>query len=62
MAAHGHNPILDLYGTQRAIIRSRVSERAKATTPPPSDQDDPAKIGSSIVSLTCLKDHEQTSR
>ncbi|MBY5494405.1 hypothetical protein ACCS70_24335 [Rhizobium ruizarguesonis] len=62
MAAHGHNPILDLYGTQRAIIRSRVSARAKATTPPPSDQDDPAKIGSSIVSLTCLKDHEQTSR
>jgi hypothetical protein len=39
-----------------------VSARAKATTPPPSDQDDPAKIGSSIVSLTCLKDHEQTSR
>ncbi|NNG73254.1 hypothetical protein HLI18_26005 [Rhizobium laguerreae] len=62
MAAHGHNPILDLYGTPRATIRSRVSARAKAT-PPPSDQDDdPAKIGSSIVSLTCLKDHGQTSR
>lgn len=61
MAAHGHNPILDLYGTPRATIRSRVSARAKAT-PPPSDQDDPAKIGSSIVSLPCLKDHEQTSR
>ncbi|MBY2950696.1 hypothetical protein [Rhizobium leguminosarum] len=51
MAAHGHVPILDLYGTPRAT-----------TTPLPSDQDDPAKIGSSIVSLTCFKDHEQTSR
>ncbi|MBX5177229.1 hypothetical protein HJB77_13260 [Rhizobium lentis] len=61
MAAHGHVPILDLYGTPRAIIRSRVSARA-TTTPLPSDQDDPAKIGSSIISLTCFKDHEQTSR
>lgn len=61
MAVHGHNPILDLYGTPRATIRSRVSARAKAMPSPP-DQDDPAKIGSSIVSLTCLKDHEQTSR
>lgn len=61
MAAHGHNPILDLYGTQRATIRSRVSARAKAT-PPPSDQDDPAKIGNSIVSLTWVKDHKQTRR
>lgn len=60
MAAHGHNPILDLYGTPRATIRSRVSARQGHAAP--SDQDDPAKIGSSIVSLTCLKDHEQTSR
>ncbi|GLR62001.1 hypothetical protein [Rhizobium indigoferae] len=61
MASHRHNPILDLYGTPRATIRSRVSPRAR-TMPPLYEQDDPAKIGSSIVSLTCLKDHEQTSR
>ncbi|PDS40407.1 hypothetical protein CO662_37005 [Rhizobium anhuiense] len=60
MAAHGHNPILDLYGTPRAAIRSRVSARAKAL-PPPSDQDDPAKIGNCMVSLTSLKDQPTTS-
>ncbi|AUW47389.1 hypothetical protein [Rhizobium leguminosarum] len=49
-------PILGLYGTPRATIGSRgVDAKAK---PPPSDQDDPAKIGR----LTCLNDHEQTSR
>ncbi|MBY5400131.1 hypothetical protein HFN01_35665 [Rhizobium leguminosarum] len=42
-------------------IRSRISERAK-TMPPSPERDDPAKIGNSIVSLTCIKDHEQTSR
>ncbi|PDT15134.1 hypothetical protein CO670_19095 [Rhizobium sp. J15] len=61
MSDHDHNPILGLYGTPRAIIRSRISERAK-TMPPSPEQDDPAKIGNSIVSLTCLKDHKQTSR
>lgn len=61
MTSHDHNPILGLYGTPRAIIRSRVSARAQVT-PPSSEQDDPAKIGNSIVSLTCLKDHKQTSR
>lgn len=29
MAAHDHNPILDLYGTPRATIGSRVSELPK---------------------------------
>ncbi|EJZ22920.1 hypothetical protein NE852_30160 (plasmid) [Rhizobium sp. Pop5] len=61
MTAHDHNPILVLYGTPRAAIRSRVSARAKAI-PSSSERDDPAKIGNSIVSLTCLKDHEPTSR
>ncbi|AHG50129.1 hypothetical protein RLEG12_00580 (plasmid) [Rhizobium leguminosarum bv. trifolii CB782] len=61
MTAHDHNPILGLYGTPRAVIRSRVSARAKAI-PSSSEQDDPAKIGNSIVSLTCLKDHDRTSR
>ena len=61
MSDHDHNPILGLYGTPRAIIRSRRSERAK-TMPPSPEQDDAAKIGNSIVSLTCLKDHKQTSR
>ncbi|WP_434715235.1 hypothetical protein NMA58_31880 (plasmid) [Rhizobium sp. YTUHZ045] len=61
MTIHDHNPILGLYGTPRATIRSRVSERAKAM-PQSAEQDDPAKIGNSIVSLTCLKDHRQTSR
>ncbi|MBX4869889.1 MULTISPECIES: hypothetical protein [Rhizobium] len=61
MTSHDHNPILGLYGTPRAAIRSRVSARAKAM-PPSAEQDDPAKIGNSIVSLICLKDHRQTSR
>ncbi|MBX5132991.1 hypothetical protein HJB79_11395 [Rhizobium lentis] len=61
MTVHDHNPILGLYGTPRAIIRSRVSERAKAV-PPSAEQEDSAKIGNSIVSLICLKDHKQTSR
>ncbi|MGG7582005.1 hypothetical protein [Rhizobium sp. Nf11,1] len=61
MTAHDHNPILGLYGTPRAAIRSRVSARAM-TMPPSAEQEDPAKIGNSIVSLTCLKDHKQTSR
>ncbi|MBX4911882.1 MULTISPECIES: hypothetical protein [Rhizobium] len=61
MTVHDHNPILGLYGTPRAIIRSRVSERAKAVAPS-AEQEDPAKIGNSIVSLICLKDHKQTSR
>ncbi|HWT57643.1 MAG TPA: hypothetical protein VN284_07295 [Rhizobium sp.] len=61
MTVHDHNPILGLYGTPRATIRSRVSARAKEMVPP-CEQDDPAKIGNSIVSLTCLKDHKQTSR
>lgn len=59
MAAHGHNPILDLYGTPRHHTIACVGAPRPRR---PSDQDDPAKIGSSIVSLTCLKDHEQTSR
>jgi hypothetical protein len=42
-------------------IRSRVSERAKPMPPSP-EQDDPAKIGNSIVSVICLKDHKQTNR
>ncbi|ASR09898.1 hypothetical protein CHY08_22510 (plasmid) [Rhizobium leguminosarum bv. viciae] len=61
MSDHDHNPILGLYGTPGAAIRSRISERAKAMPPSP-EQDDPAKIGNSIVSLTCLKDQKQTSR
>ncbi|ASS60249.1 hypothetical protein E0H35_36675 [Rhizobium leguminosarum bv. viciae] len=61
MSDHDHNPILGLYGTPRADIRSRISERA-GTMPPLYDHDDPAKIGSSIVSLTRLKNHQQTSR
>ncbi|RUM25803.1 hypothetical protein EFQ99_05725 [Rhizobium vallis] len=61
MTSHGHNPILSLYGTPRAAIRSRVSARAQVTAPS-CEQDDPAKIGNSIVNLTCLKDHKQTSR
>ncbi|MBX4927436.1 hypothetical protein [Rhizobium binae] len=61
MTTHDHNPVLGLYGTPRAVIRSRVSARAKPT-PAPSEQDDPAKIGNSIVSLTSLKDQKQTSR
>lgn len=42
MTSHDHNPILGLYGTPRAAIRSRVSARAKAM-PPSAEQDDPAK-------------------
>ncbi|EJC80714.1 hypothetical protein Rleg4DRAFT_2357 [Rhizobium leguminosarum bv. trifolii WSM2297] len=61
MAAHDHNPILSLYGTPRAAIRSRVSARAKPMALA-SEQDDPANIGNSIVSLTCLKYHKETSR
>ncbi|RWX23186.1 hypothetical protein [Rhizobium leguminosarum] len=61
MAVHGHNPILDLYCTPRATIRSRVSAHAK-TMPRHSEQDDPTKIGNSTVSLTCVKDHKQTRR
>ena len=61
MTNHDHNPLLCLYGTPRAVIHSRVSARAK-TAPPVSEQDDPEKIGSSIVNLTCLKDHKTTSR
>ncbi|AGS25605.1 hypothetical protein [Rhizobium etli] len=61
MTAHDHNPILGLYGTPRAVIRSRVSARAQPM-PASSEQEDPAKIGNSIVSLTSLKDHKQTSR
>jgi hypothetical protein len=61
MAAHDHNPLLGLYGTPRAAIHSRISARAK-TTKPSCEQDDPEKIGSSIVNLTCLKDHKTTSR
>ncbi|MBB3136693.1 hypothetical protein FHS26_004450 [Rhizobium pisi] len=57
MSDHDHNPILGLYGTPRADIRSRISERA-GTMPPLYDHDDPAKIGSS----TRLKNHQQTSR
>ncbi|WP_168318727.1 MULTISPECIES: hypothetical protein [Rhizobium] len=57
MSDHDHNPILGLYGTPRADIRSRISERA-GTMPPLYDHDDPAKIGS----LTRLKNHQQTSR
>ncbi|EJT01182.1 hypothetical protein [Rhizobium sp. CCGE 510] len=61
MTAHDRNPILRLYGTPRAVIRSRVSARAEKM-PASSEQDDPAKIGNSMVSLICLKDHMQTSR
>ncbi|WP_082928883.1 hypothetical protein [Rhizobium bangladeshense] len=61
MTVHDHNPILGLYGTPRATIRSRVSARA-TPIPPSAEQDDPAKIGNSIVSLTSLKDHKETSR
>nr|ALU64481.1 hypothetical protein [Rhizobium leguminosarum bv. viciae] len=42
---------------RRAPPYDHVSARATAT-PPPSDQDDPAKI----VSLTRLKNHQKTSR
>lgn len=48
MTVHDHNPIFGLYGTQRATIRSHGSARAKAV-PPSSEQEDPAKIGNSIV-------------
>ncbi|MGZ2386114.1 hypothetical protein [Rhizobium brockwellii] len=61
MAVHGHNSILDLYGTPRAAILSRMSEHAK-TMPPSPEQDDPTKIGNAIVSLTCVKDHKHTRR
>lgn len=61
MTAHDHNLLLGLYGTPRAAIRSRVSARAKAI-PSSSEQDDPAKISNAIVDLTCLKDHNRTSR
>jgi len=60
MTDHDHNPLLGLYGTPRAVIHSRVSARAKA--PPACEQDDPKKIGSSIVNLSSLKDHKITSR
>ncbi|WP_431673598.1 hypothetical protein [Rhizobium leguminosarum] len=61
MAVHGHNPILDLYCTPRATIRSRVSGACQDDAPSP-EQDDPTKIGNSTVSLTCVKDHKQTRR
>ncbi|WP_064682906.1 hypothetical protein [Rhizobium bangladeshense] len=61
MSAHDHNPILSLYGTSRTAIRSRISERAK-TMPPSPEQDVPPKIANSIVSLTGVKDHQQTGR
>jgi len=61
MSSHDHNALLSLYGTPRAVIRKRVSARAKIA-PPVREEDDPEKLGSSIVNLTCLKDHETTSR
>ncbi|WP_416067804.1 hypothetical protein ACK9YZ_23675 [Rhizobium sp. ZK1] len=61
MTNHDHNALLELYGTPRAVIHSRVSIRARAA-PPACEQEDPARIGSSIVSLICLKDHNPTSR
>ncbi|WP_223216466.1 hypothetical protein [Rhizobium mesosinicum] len=61
MANHDHNALLELYGTPRAVIHARVSIRARSA-PPACEQEDPARIGSSIVSLICLKDHNPTSR
>jgi hypothetical protein len=60
MTTHDHNPMLSLYGTPRSVIHSPVSARAKAV-PPGAKRDDPEKIGSSTVDLTCLKDDELTS-
>ncbi len=61
MTSHDHNPLLGLYGTPRAAIHTRISARARSTQPP-CEQEDPEKIGSSIINLTCLKDHKTTSR
>jgi hypothetical protein len=61
MTTHDHNPLLALYGTPRSVIHSRVSVRAKAVSPE-REGEEPEKIGSSMVSLTSLKDHSATSR
>ncbi|MBY5530987.1 hypothetical protein GR210_13110 [Rhizobium leguminosarum] len=53
--------LLDRAPFSAHITGIAATERAK-TMPPSPEQDDPAKIGNSIVSLTCIKDHEQTSR
>ncbi|NLS21412.1 hypothetical protein HGP16_33535 [Rhizobium sp. P40RR-XXII] len=64
MTTHNHNPLLTLYGTPRAVIRARVSVRAKPieSSSEHSEQENTEKIGNSIVSLTSLKDHLRTSR
>ena len=62
MSTHDHNPLLGLYGTPRSVIHSRVSSRSSKTVTPVSEQEDSGKIGSSIVSLNCLKDQKPTSR
>ena len=61
MTAHGHNPLLGLYGMPRSVVHSRVSVRAKSL-PPGCNGDEPEKIGSAIVSLTSLKDDEPSRR
>ncbi|MDM9623398.1 hypothetical protein A6U87_25815 [Rhizobium sp. AC44/96] len=62
MSTHDHNPLLGLYGTPRSVIHSRVSSRSSKTVTPVSEQEDPEKIGSSMISLTSLKDQSTTSR
>ncbi|QFY64040.1 hypothetical protein FZ934_20550 (plasmid) [Rhizobium grahamii] len=61
MTTHDHDPLLALYGTPRSVIHSRVSVRGKAVTTE-RESEDPEKIGSSMISLTSLKDHSTTSR
>lgn len=62
MSTHDHNPLLGLYGTPRSVIHSRVSSRSSKTVTPVSEQEDPEKIGVSMISLTSLKDQSTTSR
>ncbi|MFS8115098.1 hypothetical protein QD460_25505 [Rhizobium jaguaris] len=60
MSTHDNNPLLGLYGTPRAVVHKRTSVRAKPLGSP-EEQDNPEKLGLSMISLTSLKDHNESN-